>query len=270
MDVLCLIPPLDRLLFQRSLTPRYTVRFVERWVETETIIRDHPIGVLVADLSIEGRPDAGKLRQLRLMFPSVSALLWVSLTHDVAPALVDCGAIGVTKVLVRGYDNDSRVIAESVAEKMSEGIHAWTLDLVLHHMGRDTPARLRWVLREILDAPAEIRTAEELARRAGVDTRTVFRWFRRARLTTPHTVITAARVLLAGRMLQDPGLTVDDVSRRLGYSDPRYLAEHARKLVGMTPGELRLSFDEAVPKLAAAMLAEPDALAPLVRSLPLT
>lgn len=267
MDVLCLLPPFDRPLFHRSLTPRYTLRFADTWAETEPIIRNHPVGVLVADLCVERKPDAGKLRQLRLMFPSVSAVLWVSLSHDVARALVDCGAVGVTTVLVRGYDNEPRMIADTVAERMSEGIHAWTLDLILRHLGRDTPARLRWVMREILEAPAQIRTAEELARRAGVDTRTVFRWFRRARLATPHTVITAARVLLAGRMLQDPGLTVDDVARRLGYSDPRYLAEHARKLVGMTAGELRLSFEEAVPKLAAAMLAEPDALAPLVRRL---
>ncbi len=233
----------------------------------ETAIRDHPIGVLVADLCFDGKPDVGKLRPLRLMFPSVAPLIWVSLTHEVARALVDCGALGVTRVLVRGYDNDSRLIAEAVAEKMSEGLYARTLELILHHLGPGTPARLRWVLREILNAPTEIRTAEELARRAGVDTRTVFRWFRRGRLATPHRVITAARVLLAGRMLQDPGLTVEDVARRLGYSDPRYLAEHARKLVGMTPGELRLSFDDAVPQLTAAMLAEPDSLAPWVRDL---
>jgi AraC-like DNA-binding protein len=267
MDVLALLPTIDRPLFQRALTPRYTLRFVEAWPDAETAIRDHPVGVLIADLCVQGKAEVGKLRQLRLMFPSVSAVLWVSLTHDVARPLVDCGAIGVTTVLLRGYDNDPRMIAEVVAKRMSEGIHAWTLDLVLRHLGPETPARLRWVMKEILDAPTKIRTAEELARRAGVDTRTVFRWFRRGRLATPHTVITAARVLLAGRMLQDPGLTVEDVARRLGYSDPRYLAEHARKLVGMTPGELRLSFDEAVPQLAAAMLDQPDSLGDFVRRL---
>lgn len=268
MDVLALLPPLDRSLFHRALTPRYTLRFVDAWADTETVIRDRPVGVLVADLCIECRPDVGKLRQLRLMFPSVSVVLWVTLSHDVASALVDCGKIGVAEVLMRGYHSDTKVISHVVAERMSEGIHAWTLDLILRRLGSEAPARLRWVMKEILDAPAEIRTAEELARRAGVDTRTVFRWFRRARLATPHTVITAARVLLAGRMLQDPGLTVEDVSRRLGYSDPRYLAEHARKLVGMTPGELRLSFDDAVPLLAAAMLDQPEEFRGQMRSLP--
>ncbi|MGH7545725.1 MAG: helix-turn-helix transcriptional regulator [Gemmatimonadota bacterium] len=267
MDVLALLLPLDRSLLQRALTPRYTVRFVDTWVGVETAIREHPVGVLVADFCIEQRPDVGKLRQLRLMFPSVSVLVWVSLSHDVAPALVECGKIGVAKPLLRGYTTE-KVIVHEVAQQMSEGIHTWTLDLILRHLGNETPARLRWVMKEILEAPAEIRTAEELARRARVDTRTVFRWFRRARLATPHTVITAARVLLAGRMLQDPGLTVEDVARRLGYSDPRYLAEHARKLVGMTPGELRLSFDDAVPQLAAAMLDDADSVGGRVRSLP--
>jgi AraC-like DNA-binding protein len=267
MDVLCLVPTTDRPLFQRSLAPRHTVHFADRWVDAEPVIRRHPVGALVADLAIEGKPEPGKLRQLRTMFPSVAAVVWVSLDHEVARALADCGAAGVTRVLVRGYDNDPRVIAQTVADGLAEGTYARTLDLVLAELGPETPARLRWVLREILEAPDRVRTAEELARRARVETRTIFRWFRRAKLATPHTVITAARVLVAGRMLQDPGLTVDDVARRLGYSDARYLTEHARRLAGMTAAELRLSFAEAVPRLAAAMLAEPDALAHRVRRL---
>jgi hypothetical protein len=175
MDVLALLPPLDRPLFQRSLAPRYRLRFVDAWAETETVIREHPVGVLVADLCIEGKPDVGKLRQLRLMFPSVSVVLWVSLTHDVARSLGECGAIGVTKPLVRGYDNESRVIAQEVAERMSEGIHAWTLDFILRRLGLEAPARLRWVMKEILEAPAEIRTAEELARRARAGSATPIR-----------------------------------------------------------------------------------------------
>ncbi|MBI4513124.1 MAG: helix-turn-helix domain-containing protein [Gemmatimonadetes bacterium] len=267
MDVLGLLPALDRPLFHRSLAPRYRVRFADSWVEGEAHIRQYPVAVLAADLCIEGRPDVAKLRQLRVMFPSVSVFLWVSLDHDVAKGLVQCGAMGIATVLLRGYDNDSRIIGAAVAEKMSEGVYSRTLDLVIQQLGAGAPARLRWALREIFNAPSEIRTAEELGRRADVDTRTVFRWFRRGRLATPHRVITAARVLLAGRMLQDPGFTVDDVARRLGYSDSRYLAEHTRRLARLTPGELRLSFEEALPRLVAAMVAEPDALAPWVRSI---
>jgi hypothetical protein len=36
----------------------------------------------------------------------------------------------------------------------------------------------------------------------------------------------------------------------------------------MTPGELRLSFDDAVPLLAAAMLDDADSVGGKVRSLP--
>jgi transcriptional regulator GlxA family with amidase domain len=49
------------------------------------------------------------------------------------------------------------------------------------------------------------------------------------------------RVIYAHRLLQDPGYTVEDVATKLGYAQTRSLAQNVKEVLGMTPGELRVS-----------------------------
>src|SRR2546426_9326291 len=57
---------------------------------------------------------------------------------------------------------------------------------------------------EVLRAPAELQTVQQVAARARVDRRTFERWFARLRLPSPRHFLAAARVLYAHRLLQDP------------------------------------------------------------------
>ena len=48
-------------------------------------------------------------------------------------------------------------------------------------------------------------------------------------------------MLYAPRLLQDPGFTIEDVAKRLGYAQTKTLQLHARAYLGLTAGEMRLS-----------------------------
>src|SRR5947209_6054971 len=91
-----------------------------------------------------------------------------------------------------------------------------------------SPSARRWVVEEVLRAPAELQTVQQVAARARVDRRTFERWFARLRLPSPRHFLAAARVLYAHRLLQDPGFTIDDVAQRLGYAQTKTLQLHAR------------------------------------------
>src|SRR2546422_1084255 len=41
------------------------------------------------------------------------------------------------------------------------------------------------------------------------------------------------------RSLQDPGFTIEDVAKRLGYAQTKTLQLHARAYLGLTAGEMR-------------------------------
>ena len=72
-------------------------------------------------------------------------------------------------------------------------------------------------------------------------------------------------MLYAHRLLQDPGFTIEDVAKRLGYAQTKTLQQHARTYLGLTAGEMRLSLtsDEATVRIVQSFLtpARPDAAA---------
>src|SRR2546427_2681948 len=102
-----------------------------------------------------------------------------------------------------------------------------------------------WVLEEVLRAPAEVQSVQQVAARARVDRRTFERWFTRVGLPSPRHFLAAARVLYAHRLLQDPGFTIDDVARRLRYAQTKTLQQHAHAYLGVTAGEMRLTLAPA-------------------------
>jgi transcriptional regulator GlxA family with amidase domain len=82
-------------------------------------------------------------------------------------------------------------------------------------------------------------------------------------MPSPRHFLAAARVLYAHRLLQDPGFTVEDVAKRLGYSQVRTLQQHARLYLGLTAGEMRLSLtpDAALQLVARRFLTLPHSAA---------
>ena len=75
-------------------------------------------------------------------------------------------------------------------------------------------------------------------------------------LPSPRHFLCAARVLYAHRLLQDPGFTIEDVAKRLGYAQTKTLQLHARAYLGLTAGEMRLSLDsgEALARVVQRFL----------------
>jgi transcriptional regulator GlxA family with amidase domain len=85
-------------------------------------------------------------------------------------------------------------------------------------------------------------TVESLAVRAHMSPRTFARRFRAETGTTPHDWLTAQRVLLARRMLEDTDLGVDAVAGRAGFGTAAMLRHHFTRRVGATPQLYRTTF----------------------------
>ena len=94
-----------------------------------------------------------------------------------------------------------------------------------------------------LDRPV---TVDELAARAGMSPRTFARRFRAETGTTPHDWLTNQRVLLARRLLEETGLSVEAVADRAGFGDAAALRHHFARRVGATPHGYRTTFRDRV------------------------
>ncbi|GAA1753902.1 GlxA family transcriptional regulator [Luedemannella helvata] len=106
---------------------------------------------------------------------------------------------------------------------------------------------LTWMI-ENLRAPV---TIEELAARAHMSPRTFARRFRAETGTTPFDWLTAQRVLLARRLLEETTLSVESVAARAGFGDAATLRHHFTRRVGATPQSYRATFCPAEHRVPA-------------------
>jgi AraC family transcriptional regulator, transcriptional activator FtrA len=97
---------------------------------------------------------------------------------------------------------------------------------------------LNWMLQH-LDRE---HTVAALARRAALSERTFARRFVAETGTSPQRWLSAQRVLHARHLLEQTGLTVDEVARAAGFGTPALLRHHFHRAVGVTPTDYRRTF----------------------------
>jgi AraC-like DNA-binding protein len=244
MLVLAAVPAAQLLALRRAGAGRFEFVHARTWDEALQVIRTQPVELAVVDPLLRGEPRTTEIERLRVLFPSVPLILYTTLTPPLAPMLLTLGQRGIRNVVCLRFDDHPERLRAMLEE---EGVGAASQQL-LTQLGEalaPLPAELRWILEDALRVPAEVQTVQQLADRANVDRRTCERWFTRSGLPTPRHLLAAARVLYAHRLLQDPGFTIEDVARRLGYARVKTLQQHARTYLGLTAGEMRLSLSTA-------------------------
>jgi len=208
------------------------------------------VELAAVDPQLEGSPSAREIERLRRWFPSLPLILYTALSPATAAVLLAIGP-GINAVVFTRIDDHPARLREVLAHEEARSASRQLLDQLAAVLA-PLPSELRWVVEEVLRAPAELQTVQQVAARARVDRRTFERWFARLHLPSPRHFLAAARVLYAHRLLQDPGFTIDDVAQRLGYAQTKTLQLHARSYLGLTAGEMRLTLEprEALERIA--------------------
>src|SRR5216110_79768 len=255
MLVLAAVPTIQFHKLRRAAAPRFPVVHARSWDDALATIRARPVELAAVDPQLEGGPRPHEIERLRLLFPSLPLILYTALSPATAAVLLALGHSGINAVVFTRLDDHPARLREVLAHEEARSASRQLLDQLTAVLA-PLPSELRWVVEEVLRAPAELQTVQQVAARARVDRRTFERWFARLRLPSPRHFLAAARVLYAHRLLQDPGFTIEDVSKRLGYAQAKTLQQHARTYLGLTAGEMRLSLtaDEATARIVQGFL----------------
>lgn len=251
MLVLGAVPTTQFHKLRRAAAPRFPVAPAPSWDVALATIRTRPVELAVVDPELEGCATSHEIRRLRLLFPSLPLVLYTSLSPATATVMLALGQTGINAAVFSRVDDHPARLREVLAHEEARSASRQLLDQIGAVLA-PLPTELRWVLEEVLRAPAELQTVQQVAARARVDRRTFERWFARLGLPSPRHFLAAARVLYAHRLLQDPGFTVDDVAQRLGYAQTKTLQQHARSYLGLTAGEMRLTLEpgQALDRIA--------------------
>jgi len=247
MLVLGAIPDVQYHKLRRAAAGQFAFVRALEWGQVLDTIRLRPVELVVVDPLLGGEPRSQEIERLRQFFPSLPLILYTSLTPELASVLLTLGKRGIREVVFARLDDHPTRLREALEREYASASSQQFLEQLAGALA-PLPTELRWVLEEALRTPEEVQTVQHLALRAAVDRRTCERWFTRARLPSPRHFLAAARVLYAHRLLRDPGFTVEDVAKRLGYTRVKTLQQHARTYLGLTAGEMRLSLsaDEAL------------------------
>lgn len=169
-------------------------------------------------------------------FPRIPMYVFSAFRPDDGALIASCRAAGFAGILVEGVDN--ALAGEWIARRTAQVARREAL--------ADAPRLLR------LTDRLQLAAWEEVLRRAGVPTQTAHvaqalaitrehlsREFAAGGAPNLKRVIDLARVACAADLLGNPGYTVREVVRILGYASPSHLAGAARRVAGATPQELR-------------------------------
>jgi transcriptional regulator GlxA family with amidase domain len=184
--------------------------------------------------------------QLSTLFPGIEV--------DPAALYVDEGEVMTSAGLSAGIDLGLHVVrrdfgaaaGEAVARRMvaaphREGGQAQFIKRPALGEPGSLEATRRWATERLAD-PLDVAA---MARHAGVSPRTFARRFREETGTTPLRWLLAQRVLEARRLLEESGLSIDDVAWRAGFGTAASLREHFRRATATTPTAYRRSFRPA-------------------------
>src|SRR6266513_88541 len=255
MLVLAAVPTIQFHKLRRASAPRFPVVRAARGHDALATIRSRPVELAAVAAQHEGSPSARQIERLRRWFPSLPLILYTALSPATAAVLLAIGHTGINAVVFARLDDHPARLREVLAHEEARSASRQLLDQLAGVLA-PLPSELRWVVEEVLRAPAELQTVQQVAARARVDRRTFERWFARLRLPSPRHFLAAARVLYAHRLLQDPGFTIDDVAQRLGYAQTKTLQLHARSYLGLTAGEMRLTLEprQALERIAQGFI----------------
>lgn len=256
MDVVAYLPPPLMSHLRVVLGEEHPLTPVTGWEELEGTVRRRPADVAVVDPTQPGTLRVAETALLRQRYPSVRIVVYTQLTPSAMRMVVELARQGLEHVVLHRFDDDPRRFAELLSQLPGHTLSERLLERLRESLEK-TPPRVAGAVVRMMRSPRQYSAVEDLAAGAGMTRRQLYRVLEGAGFTSPRLLVQAARVVRAFAYLRDPGRLLEDVSAKLGYSEPRVLNRVMLELAGMRPLEARgvIDSEQFVERVAARLFA---------------
>ena len=256
MDVVAYLPAPLLSHLRIVLGDRHQLTSADGWAALELAVRKEQADVVVLDPTLPGTVRVSETVMLQERYPSLRVVVYTSLTPSAMRMVVELAKHGLQHVVLHRFDDDPRRFTELLAQLPGHALGELLLEKVEAAV-RALPPRVGGAVARMMRAPRHYSTVDDLAAGAGMTRRQLYRVLEGAGFTSPRLLVQAARAVRAFAFLRDPGRLLEDVSEKLGYSEPRVLNRVMLELVGTRPLEARgtMSPQEFVERVAARLFA---------------
>jgi AraC-like DNA-binding protein len=206
-------------------------------------LKEQRVSAVLVSVARCGDREATQVAGLVREFPRVPAVALLTQLVPATPhAVLTLGQSGVRTLIDVRQPNGWRELRETLLAERSSDIGRVALaQLVLDLVG--SPDDCWRFFEALFTSPTRVTTVRQLARRLQVLPTTLMSRFFRADLPAPKRYLAMARLVRAARVLENPGLSIADVSNHLDYSSPQSFGRHVRTMLSLTAVEFRQRYD---------------------------
>lgn len=237
MDIIAFVAPSDLSRARVAIGAAHAVRAVASINELASVLRVHAADVVLLDPEMLDTVGVEGLAVCLGQHIDVPIVGYLSVSPTGMRHAMTLAALGVRRVVLRGYDDQPSALRALLEGTYADSLAAAVFTRLAPFLS-SLPEELQRAVEAAFRRPNAVRTVADLARVAGVPTRTCSRMFARAGLGTAHAFVSAARVVRAYHALRGRSVRVADVAARLGYGTPDALVRDTRRTTGLRPTKL--------------------------------
>jgi len=224
------------LCLRAALRDKTGVLSCERVDELLPLLARQPVDIIiVAPWDSRGTAVAPVLRDIHRRWPSIPMAVYCRLTADAMREVVALIKSGVDDIILQGIDDRCQTLWSRLIVSVSRKAAQQAL-IALHPLLTEDVEPMVWYC---LERAHSCLTVGDVATALQVHRRTLAHRMASAGLPAPSTMICWCRLLVAARLLEDPGRAVEQVALTLGFSSGAAFRNMLRRYTGLRPTELR-------------------------------
>lgn len=213
-----------------------TVRNCDRLSEVLTLVETGLASIVVADhRDYDGASTLPGIRRIHEDFPSIPIVMYVPFTHETSGMVIDYARAGVSQIVFQGVD-DLRTPLRAAVNAALDHASALSAGAELESL---VPSNVLPFLRYCLEYARRDISVEQVANAMGVHRKTLVDRLRAANLPSPRAIIGWSRLVIAARLLDDPGRTVEQVALMLDFPSGTALRNMFKRYTGLRTSEVR-------------------------------
>lgn len=228
--------PVSRARLSDALKNEASVRYCARLTEVEAMVEAGLTNLIVVDhRDHDGSPTLPSVRKLRSEYPSVPIVMYLPMSAVVSGAVMEYAKAGVSQLVFQGVDD----LKASLRLAINVALDQMSAITLIAEFEPHVPASVVPFLRYCLEHARRDITVEEVADAMGVHRKTLVDRLKAAHLPSPRAMIGWSRLLMAARVLDDPGRTVEQAALKLDFPSGAALRNMFKRYTGLRTTEVR-------------------------------
>jgi AraC-like DNA-binding protein len=228
--------PVSRARLSDALKNEASVRYCARLSEVETMVEAGLTNLIVVDhRDHDGSPTLPSVRKLRYEYPSVPIVMYLPMSAVVSGAVMEYAKAGVSQLVFQGVDD----LKASLRLAINVALDQMSALTLIAEFEPHVPASVVPFLRYCLEHARRDITVEDVADAMGVHRKTLVDRLKAAHLPSPRAMIGWCRLLMAARVLDDPGRTVEQAALKLDFPSGAALRNMFKRYTGLRTAEVR-------------------------------